>query len=88
MKHVFVASADVGANAAEDSPHVGGEDAPKHRRLASPSTQGSSKAAAGAQAAVGATASPDGTGYLGMQPTAISEWPEPESLQRFLSEPP
>ena len=57
MKHVFVASADVGAKAAEDSPQVGGEDSPKHRRLASPSTQDSSKAAVGAQAAVGAAES-------------------------------
>ena len=63
-------------------------DAPKHRRQASPSIQDSSKAAAGAQAAVGAAASPAGTGYLGMLPTPISEWSEPESLQRFLREPP
>ena len=33
-------------------------------------------------------ASPDGTWYLAMPPTPTLEWSEPESLQRFLSQPP
>ena len=54
MKRVFVALADVGAEAAEDSPQVGAEAAVADASL---STKDSSKAAVGAQAAVGATTS-------------------------------